>query len=156
MRPGIEPSTSWFLVRFVSTALRWELLFSFFLFSFLSFFLFPFSASWRHMEFTWYQGPDLSHSWPDPLNPLCQAEHQTCVLVLQRCCRPCCATAGTPFSWPILYPLCSVKDRILLRKYLSPRPDLRIASPTPTPALPIVNVLICVKVKMNWPQESGF
>ena len=43
--------------------------------------------------------------WPKPqlwqhrlLNPLCQAGHRTCILVLLRCHPSCCTTAGTPMS----------------------------------------------------------
>ena len=49
------------------------------------------------------QGSDLSHSCnlcyssrlTSSFNPLCPAQNQTCVLVLQRCHQPHCAVVGT-------------------------------------------------------------
>ena len=66
-----------------------------------------------HMELPG-QGSDLSHSCnlhhrygnAGSFNPLCQAEHCTCVLVLQRCHWSRCTTAETPiflhFKYAIL------------------------------------------------------
>ena len=45
VRPGVEPVSSWMIVRFVPTEPRWELYISFFLFFFFFFCLFAFSRA---------------------------------------------------------------------------------------------------------------
>ena len=97
---GIEPTSSWILVGFVSPAPQWELLY-WFLLLLLSFFLGPHP---QHMEVprlgveselqllaytTATAMPDPSHicdlhhsSWQrQVLNPLSEAQDQTCILM---------------------------------------------------------------------------
>ena len=67
------------------------------------FFFFPLLATPQHMEFPG-QGSDPSQSCnvchscsnTGSFNPLCQAGYWTCILVLLRYHRSCCATDGTP------------------------------------------------------------
>ena len=106
-RPGIEPSTSWFLVGFISAAPQWELLHTFFFLFFLVLFFVLFFCFLglhpRHMEVarlgveyelqllayttataTWDPSQVCNlHYRSQPngtLNPLSKARDRTCIL----------------------------------------------------------------------------
>ena len=86
----------------------WERTLIFFFFSFfLSFFFWFFGSTepygvprpWIRSELQFW--PIVHLGQHGILNPQCQARDWTCVLVLQRCRRSCCATVGMPSLWSL-------------------------------------------------------
>ena len=98
-----QTSTSWMLVRFVSTESQWELLSFPILFVFFKMLIFFLFWSPHDIWSSWAGGPMWAPvvTCTGSFNTLCQAGDQTCTLALQRCHWSRCTMTETPafFFW---------------------------------------------------------
>ena len=115
----------------------------------LSLVLFLFLPTQWHMEFLG-QGsdPHCSCSNAGSFNPLCWTRDRTCIQVLQRHCRSCCATAGTPSqhfhgrtflaegrAGPLLVPVLKCGSRTSVWMMISRTVDAHSLAPLKSPCL---------------------